>query len=204
MKKTEEEIETHPDWYHDIPEMKVMILGNFPPHRKKWDYEFYYPNKINNFWKVLAALAGKPLKEMKGGPAVEERKRIMEKLKVGVFNIAKSIKRKGVSARDTDIEIVEYNDLVSVLKKHKELRKIVLAGYSAPNSTARKFIEYLDLQGISFERPTLIKMGSTFKIRFENREIECVILNSTSTAFPIKLDVLVEQFRPHVLSGIEN
>ncbi len=194
----DEGTETHPDWYYDIPVMKVLILGNFPPNPKKWDYQFYYPNKINNFWRVLAAIGGVELKEMKGDAAVLERKAIMKKLKAGVFNIAKRIRRKGLSARDTDIEIVEFNDIVPVLKKHKELKKIILAGYSAPSSTARKFIEYLEQHNFHFEKPEQIKMGSEFPLWFEGRKVECVILNSTSTAFPIKLEKLVEQFRPHV------
>lgn len=196
-KKEDYRTETHPDWYFDIPEMNVLILGNFPPHPRRWDYEFYYPNKINNFWKVLAAIAGHELTEMKGTAAVEERKRIMKKLKAGVYNIAKTIRRKGESARDTDIEIVEYNDILSVIRKHKELKRIILAGYSAPNSTAKKFMEYLELNEVRFERPAAIKSGTRFTIRTGNREIECVILNSTSTAFPIKLEKLIEQFKPH-------
>jgi hypoxanthine-DNA glycosylase len=184
--------------------MNVLILGNFPPHKKRWDYEFYYPNKQNNFWRVLAAIAGSPLKEMKGEAAVKERKQIMEKLGAGVFNLAKTIRRKGLSARDTDIELVEYNDLLSVIKKHRELKKIILAGFAAKNSTARKFIEYLSLNKIPFERPAEIKAGVEFKLKLENREINCVILNSTSTAFPIKLEKLIEQFMPHVSADCLN
>jgi G:T/U-mismatch repair DNA glycosylase len=198
-KKDDYIIETHPGWYHHVPEMRVLILGNFPPHRKRWDYEFFYPNKINNFWKVLALLAGHELKEMKGPPAVEERKRIMEKLKAGVYNIAKSIRRKNHSARDTDIEIVEFNDVLKIIHDHKTLKKIILAGYSAPNSTARKFIEYLELNNVKFEKPQKITMGASFEIKLFRRKIECVILNSTSTAFPIRPGELAEQFRPHIL-----
>lgn len=190
--------EIHPDWYHDIPVMKILILGNFPPHRKRWDYEFYYPNKLNNFWRILASVSGKPLKEMKGEAAVLERKRLMEKLRVGVYNIAKTIQRKGHSARDTDIKITEFNDVLSIIYKHKELRKIILAGYSAKNSATRKFMEYLVLNKIPFEKPAQIKPGAEFKIKLKNRKIQCVILNSTSTAFPIKQEKLIEQFLPHV------
>ncbi len=190
--------EAHPDWYHDISKMDVLILGNFPPHKKRWDYEFYYPNKMNNFWKILAAINGKPLKEMKGEAAVVERKRLMEKLHVGVYNIAKTILRKGLSARDSDIKITEFNDVLSIIYRHKELRKIILAGYSAKNSTARKFMDYLVLNKIPFEKPVQIKPGAEFKIKIKDREVQCVILNSTSTAFPIKPEKLIEQFLPHI------
>jgi G:T/U-mismatch repair DNA glycosylase len=190
--------ETHPEWYHDIPEMKVLILGNFPPHKKRWDYEFYYPNKQNNFWKVLSAISGKPLKWMKGAEAVAERKAIMEKLGVGVFNIARKVLRKGYSARDTDIQILEYNDVLEIIQKHLELKKIILAGFSAENSTAKKFIEYLRNNNVRFDEPHKISAGTEFLIHLGRRKIKCVVLNSTSTAFPIKLERLTEQFLPHI------
>jgi G:T/U-mismatch repair DNA glycosylase len=191
-------IEIHPEWDFDIPGMKTLILGNFPPHKKRWDYEFFYPNKQNNFWKVLAAINGKPLKEMRGVPAVIERKGIMKKLKTGVMNIAGKVKRKGHSARDTDIEIIEYNDVLNVIKRHPELETIIIAGYSAKNSTARKFLEYLNEHGIEYNPPVEIKAGATFEIFIKKRLIKCVIVNSTSTAFPIKLTALVDQFRPYI------
>jgi G:T/U-mismatch repair DNA glycosylase len=191
-------IETHPDWDFDFPEMRTLILGNFPPHKKRWDYEFFYPNKQNNFWRVLAAINGKPLKEMKGLQAVEERKRIMRNLKTGVMNIAGKVRRKGHSARDTDIEIIEYKDVLSVIKKHPELNTIIIAGYSAKNSTAKKFLEYLNEERVSFIPPAEIRAGEKFEISLNNRHIKCVIVNSTSTAFPIKLYDLVAQFQPYI------
>ena len=82
-------IEKHPNWYHDIPIMNTLILGSFPPAEHKRDFPFYYPNKQNNFWKILASLAKNELKYFQGNNAVLERKRIMEKLNVGVENMGK-------------------------------------------------------------------------------------------------------------------
>lgn len=191
-------IEHHPPWEYEIPGMRVMILGNFPPHPKRWDYEFFYPNKQNNFWKVLASLNNSSLKSVEGKAAVIERRKIMRDLKVGIYNLACVVKRKNQSARDTDIDILEYIDIVSLIKKQKKLKKIILAGFAAKSSTARTFLKLLDEQKIAYDRPAVIKAGTEFKLKLKNRTIDCVILNSTSTAFPIKLAALVEQFRPHI------
>ncbi|MDF2437801.1 MAG: hypothetical protein K0Q95_2177 [Bacteroidota bacterium] len=191
-------IETHPDWDYDIPVMRTLILGNFPPHKKRWSYEFFYPNKQNNFWKVLAALNKTDLKYKEGERAVEERKKIMQDLQTGVMNIARKVRRKGHSARDTDIEIIEYNDVLKLLNRHRELETIVIAGYSAKNSTAKKFIEYLNDRKVRVELAEQIKAGTQFRIFLKDRTLLCAIVNSTSTAFPIKLEKLVEQFRPYI------
>jgi G:T/U-mismatch repair DNA glycosylase len=192
-------IEHHPEWDYPVRGMHVLILGNFPPHSKRWDYKFFYPNKQNNFWKVLSILNGTPLKEMKGDAAVQERQKIMRDLKVGIYNLARSIKRKNKSARDTDIEILEYLDIVSIIRKNTRLKKIILAGFAAKSSTARTFLNQLDEQHIHYSKPVEIKAGTEFQLYMGKRSIDCVILNSTSTAFPIKLEKLVEQFRPHIL-----
>jgi G:T/U-mismatch repair DNA glycosylase len=88
-------IEEHPDWYFDIPVMKTLILGSYLPSPKRYSYPFYYPNKINHFWKILADIARVKLKYFEGEDAVTERKKIMLKLKVGVQNMGKKIKREG-------------------------------------------------------------------------------------------------------------
>jgi G:T/U-mismatch repair DNA glycosylase len=88
--------EIHPDWYRDVFPMYYLILGSFPPHSKRWDYPFYYPNKINRFWKILAEIAKVnltvPITSEKN--AVDERFSIMQKLNTGVQNLGKKILRK--------------------------------------------------------------------------------------------------------------
>ena len=197
--------EKHPNWYKDVPKMKCLILGSFPPHESKWHYPFYYPNSANHFWNILAKIAKKELaytKNLTGKEklkAVEERHEIMRILNAGVQNMGLKIKRKGTSARDTDIEIVEFQNIFSIIEKHKELEKILLPGYSAKNSTARAFLEYLDSKGILHGvKVKDIKLNAEFSINVFNRKIKCVILNSTSRASSITKNELLKQFKKHV------
>ena len=62
------ETETHPSWYRDLPSLRTLILGSFPPHPSKHNYPFYYPNGLNRFWKILADIAGMPLEWTKKDP----------------------------------------------------------------------------------------------------------------------------------------
>ena len=48
---------TDEDEYHPLipflPEhAKVLFLGSFPPQRKRWCIDFYYPNFINVPWRI--------------------------------------------------------------------------------------------------------------------------------------------------------
>lgn len=195
MNLKDRNIEIHPDWYFDIPVMKTLILGSFPPHESKRDYPFYYPNKQNNFWKILAQLNNVPLKYFSGNDAVKERQHLMIELKTGVQNMGKQIVRIGTSARDADITIVEFQDVLSIINKHQELERIIIAGYSAENSTYRTFLKYLDSLNIKYTLPQAVKPSESFTVFVDDRKIKCFITNSTSTATRIKFTDLVSQFR---------
>lgn len=198
MSDTKINIETHPDWYFDIPIMRTLILGSYPPHPKRYSYPFYYPHKRNHFWKILADIAKTPLVYFEGEQAVVERKNIMVKLNAGVENMGRVIEREGESALDTKIRIVEYNDILKIINEHKELETILLPGFHAPNSTTKSFINYLIKENIKHTKPDLFKPEEMFKIFLNNREIECVILNSTSPAFKRKHEGLIPQFSKYI------
>lgn len=189
--------EEHPDWYKDVSPMRYLILGSFPPHPTKHQYPFYYPNGRNRFWKVLAELAGYSLQwpKIDAEKAVQERYEIMKKLKAGVQNLGLEIERKGKSALDTHIRIAKFQNILSIIETHPDLKRILLPGYSAINSTARSFIRYIRQNEIEVSAIDKIKPETLFKIHFNEREIDCVVLNSTSTASKIKYDFLLEQFR---------
>ena len=189
--------EEHPNWYKDVFPMRCLILGSFPPHHSKWAYPFYYPNRRNRFWKILAELAGESLQSTMDNNelAVDERYSIMKKLEIGVQNLGLVIERKGKSALDTHIKIIKFQDIISIIENHPELERILLPGYSAENSTARSFMKYLQQNGIMISGVDQIKPETQFMIESKGRSIKCVILNSTSPASRVKYDFLLEQFR---------
>lgn len=195
-------IETHPNWFYDFSPMKTLVLGSFPPHQSKHSFPFYYPNKQNRFWKVMSVIAGIELVASLTDTqnAIEERKAIMRKLAMGIHDIALKIKRKNNSSLDSNIEIVEFQDIMAIINNHPELEQIVLLGFSAKNSAAQNFIKYTQNQKILTKFPIDFKIGSenTFFIYNQHREIKCVILNSTSSASRITLKELVSQFSKYI------
>jgi hypothetical protein len=190
-------IEVHPDWYKDVTTMHFLILGSFPPHPSKRQYPFFYPNGRNRFWRVLADLAEVQLQwtDLDKVKAVEERFAIMKKLKVGVQNLGFEIERKGISALDTNIIIRRFHDILSIINNHPELNKILLPGYSAVSSTAQSFIRYLSDNDVVVPTDVVFKPETSFRVQIGDRSLECIVLNSTSTACRIDYRSLLEQFR---------
>lgn len=181
--------------------MRYLILGSFPPHPGRRKFPFYYPTYQNRFWKIMADLAGAQLvwTRIDQAKAVQERYEIMKRLETGVENLGLEIERKGKSALDTHIRITKYQDIISIVEKHPELRRILLTGYSAGNSAARSFIRYLQQEKLETSEIGPIKAETRFQIQCKSRLIDCVVLNSTSTASKIRYEVLLEQFRRNLV-----
>lgn len=197
-------IEAHPNWFYDFYPMYTLILGSFPPEKSKHSFPFYYPNKQNRFWNVLEQIAqcklDKDISDVY--KAVKERKQLMQNLHLGVENIGLKIIRKNNSSLDTNIKIIEYQDTVRIVRNHTELKRIMLSGFSAKNSAAQSFLSYIEDKKIvaKFPQNFQLKPQNTFEIYIENRAIECVILNSTSSASAVKTETLVQQFSQYILS----
>lgn len=32
---------------------RLLMLGSFPPQQKRWCMDFYYPNFINDMWRIV-------------------------------------------------------------------------------------------------------------------------------------------------------
>jgi G:T/U-mismatch repair DNA glycosylase len=178
--------------------MYTLILGSYPPHADKRHYEFFYPNKVNRFWNILAGIKGYSLEHFKGEAAVQERKKLMEELQIGVQNMGLKISRKGKSAADNDIEILEFQDILATIRRHPELDRILMPGYSGRSSTVLSFIRYLKEQGIFVKIPKPVRHGSSFVLHIDGREILCIALTSTSPRVPILLNTLISLFSEYI------
>ena len=50
------QVERHP-FEPFLPDgAKLLMLGSFPPQKKRWSMEFYYPNFINDFWRIIGII----------------------------------------------------------------------------------------------------------------------------------------------------
>ena len=190
--------EKHPNWYYDIPKMKVLILGSFPPHEKRWSYDFYYPNNGNPFWEALAGAHGKKLKHYRCDAAVKERRQLMIDINVGVENLGQIIERKGESAADNDIKIIKFRDILGILHRHHEIERILLPGFSGSSSTYQAFTRYLTQEGIPVKRPEKAEVGAKLKFTYADRVWHCILLNSTSPRNGLDLDKRITQFKKYI------
>ncbi len=193
--------EIHPfQWF--VPEgSRVLVVGTSPPTKRNWSYDFFYPNKRNLFWRVMAAVAGISLQHFSGAEAVEERKQLLEKLKAGITDMGHTITRINDSSLDEHLGIVTYMDILSILDNHPSINKIIFTSSSGPVSAAKWFNNYLTTQNILHKFPKGIKpVRSSFG--FKGRVIHLSVLYSPSAraANRISFEQMVAMYSAEILS----
>ena len=50
------EIEQHPLTPFLPENARLLMLGSFPPQKKRWSMDFFYPNLNNDMWRIFGIL----------------------------------------------------------------------------------------------------------------------------------------------------
>lgn len=191
-----EPIEQHPwNWYGPA-DSKTLLVGTFPPTIRNWSFDFFYPNKRNFFWKIIAAITGKELQHTTGEPAVTERKALLDQLKITITDMGKTIVRKDNNSLDENLEALAYMDIFRILEERPAIKKIIFTSSSGKVSAARWFQHYLESQGIRHRFPKMPKPVKS-ELELNGRMIQLVILFSPSAraANRISFENLVALYR---------
>lgn len=131
----EMELETHP-FPPFLPEnAKVLIMGTFPPQKKRWSMDFYYPNRTNDFWFMMGliffrdryALYDRETKKFD----LEGIKRLLQERGIALSDTGYRIRRLKGNASDKFLEIVEPVNLTSLLSRLPECRTLATTGEKA-------------------------------------------------------------------------
>ena len=182
-------IEQHP-FKPFLPEnAKVLLLGSFPPKPQRWSMDFYYPNFINDMWRLTGLLffmdtshfiiqSGK-----KGSFDKESIERFCKDKGIAMFDTATQIRRLKDNASDKYLEIVEPSDIEALLKKIPQCVAIVTTGQKATDIIAEKY---------NCPKPDL---GKSVEIFVEGRRLNFYRLPSTSRAYPLPLEQKAEYYR---------
>ena len=117
----EPQVERHP-FEPFLPEgAKVLMLGSFPPQRKRWSMEFYYPNFINDFWRIIGIIffddkdwfVDAYAKRFK----LQEIKEFCVEKGIAMFDTATAVRRLKDNASDKFLEVVEPTDIPALLRR---------------------------------------------------------------------------------------
>ena len=190
--KTEQPIERHPLEPFLPDNALVLFLGSFPPQRKRWCMEFYYPNFLNDHWRIAGEVFfGDRNHFVPDGRKVFDREAIIAFCRergIAFYDTATAIRRLKDNASDEFLEVVEPTDIRALLTQLPHCEAIVTTGEKATDTLCRHF-------GIE----ACPKVGTPIAIpNRQNRDghgIRLYRLPSSSRAYPLPFDKKVEAYR---------
>lgn len=162
---------------------KMLMLGSFPPSQKRWSMHFFYPNFINDMWRIFG-LAFFEDKEHFVDTAnksfrLEALKTFLTQKGIGLYDTATAVNRTTGTAADKDLEVVEPTDLDALLLQVPACTSVVVTGQLAA-----------DVLRAHFSIAQLPKVGTyvTFRFHPDGREMRFYRMPSSSRAYPLKLE----------------
>ena len=181
------EIEKHPLEPFLPAKAKLLMLGSFPPQKKRWSMDFYYPNLNNDMWRIFGILFFDDmdyfLNETRKAFCRERIIDFLNEKGIALFDTASSIRRLQDNASDKFLEVVEATDVTALLRQLPECKAIVTTGQKATDTLRQQF---------NVEEP---KVGDYSEFIFEGRAMRLYRMPSSSRAYPLALDKKATAYR---------
>lgn len=190
--KSTEEIEYHPLIPFLPDNAKVLFLGSFPPQRKRWCIDFYYPNFINDHWRIEGEIFFGDRNHF-----VNSTKKCFKENEIisfcnnngiAFFDTSLAIRRLKDNASDKYLEVVESTDIRALLSKLPICQIIATTGEKATNTIC----QHLSIQ----QEPkvnTYVPIPDTYNTKGE--QLILYRLPSSSRAYPLSFDKKVAAYR---------
>ncbi|GCB35252.1 uracil-DNA glycosylase family protein [Bacteroides faecalis] len=181
------EIETHPLEPFLPSNAKLLMLGSFPPQKKRWSMDFYYPNLNNDMWRIVGFLFFNDkdyfLNETRKAFCRDRIIDFLNEKGIALFDTASSIRRLQDNASDKFLEVVQPTDIATLIRQIPLCKAIVTTGQKATDTLR---------QQLEVEEP---KVGDFSEFIFEGRAMRLYRMPSSSRAYPLALDKKASAYR---------
>ena len=180
-------IEKHP-FEPFLPEnAKILFLGSFPPQPHRWCMPFYYPNWINDFWRIMGIIDF----GNKDHFCIVSEKRFDEaaildfctQKGLAFYDTACEVRRLKDNASDAFLEVVTTTDIPALLQKIPHCKTLVTTGQKATEVIT------------STLNCPIPPIGSQIEIKIGNRPLNFWRMPSTSRAYPLSINKKADAYR---------
>ena len=193
-----EPVEKHP-LEPFLPEgARILMLGSFPPARKRWSMEFFYPNWINDMWRIWGLIFFDDKEYFVAESPTGTKLKAFDKDRcagfaagkgIAMYDTACEVRRLKDNASDKFLEIVKATDLPALLEQIPECAAIVTTGQKATDVIAGMFgCEEPQVGEYTEFTYTSASSGCTRSFRFWR-------MPSSSRAYPLPLEKKAEFYR---------
>ena len=166
---------------------KLLMLGSFPPQKKRWSMDFFYPNLQNDMWRIFGLIFfdDKDRFLFPDKKAFDKKKLIefLTEKGIALYDTASSVRRLQDNASDKFLEVVEPTDIRLLLKQLPQCKAIVTTGQKATDIIRSQ---------IDVEEP---KVGESCPFEFEDRTLRLYRMPSSSRAYPLAIEKKASVYR---------
>ena len=165
-----------------LPEnARLLMLGSFPPPRRRWSMEFFYPNLQNDMWRIFGYLFfGERNHFLTPDGKAFDRERLEEFLRtkgVALYDTACEVIRLKGNASDNFLQVVRETDVAALLRQLPQCRAIVTTGQKAAETLCRKL-------GVA----AVPEVGGSQPFTLDGRQLRLWRMPSSSRAYPRPLE----------------
>lgn len=165
-----------------LPEnARLLMLGSFPPPRRRWSMEFFYPNLQNDMWRIFGYLFfGERNHFLTPDGKAFDRERLEEFLRrkgVALYDTACEVIRLKGNASDNFLQVVRETDVAALLRQLPQCRAIVTTGQKAAETLCRKL-------GVA----AVPEVGGSQLFTLDGRQLRLWRMPSSSRAYPRPLE----------------
>ena len=159
---------------------RILFLGSFPPQPHRWCMPFYYPNWINDFWRIMGLIhfGDKDHFCLSGEKRFDEASIRTFSTEEGLafYDTACEVRRLKDNASDAFLEVVTPTDIPALLRQIPLCRHLVTTGQKATEVIA-------ETCGCAIP-----PMGAWRDVRIDGRALRFWRMPSSSRAYPLALE----------------
>lgn len=185
---------------------RILFLGSFPPQPHRWCMPFYYPNWINDFWRIMGLIhfGDKDHFCVAGEKHFDEAliRAFCADAGLAFYDTACEVRRLRDNASDAFLEVVTPTDIPALLAQIPDCHTLVTTGEKASQLAATALScnippvgGYID---IVMTRSESVDSGYDSVIPGPDREsrpLRFWRMPSTSRAYPLPLDKKADAYR---------
>ena len=180
-------IERHP-WPPFVPAgARYLFLGTFPPQEHRWSMPFFYPNRTNDFWRIMGLIFLGNRDALwdaeQGRFNLDAIKSLLNREHIALWDTGMAVRRLKGNASDKFLEIVEPIDLATLLDENPTISHIITTGEKATGVIAVQ---------AGVEMPSI---GAPVACRVGCHAITLWRMPSSSRAYPLSLDKKAEAYK---------
>lgn len=180
-------IERHP-WPPFIPAgARYLFLGTFPPQEHRWSMPFFYPNRTNDFWRIMGLIFLGNRDALwdaeQGRFNLDAIKSLLNREHIALWDTGMAVRRLKGNASDKFLEIVEPIDLATLLDENPTISHIITTGEKATGVIAVQ---------AGVELPSI---GAPVACRVGCHAVTLWRMPSSSRAYPLSLDKKAEAYK---------